>query len=184
MTQIFGIMPIMAGRFALADMLLVVGMALVTTSLLMVYRKRRRRRSVNSLTPHEQIERLKQQRGMRGDLEQLMVEIEQLAKRLSAQLDAKSIQLEQVIKAADERIDQLKTWGQQTNESDRTEEPPWASSAIANSATPTVPQTAADEPLAKAVYALADQGLEPADIAKQLNELIGKVELILALRES
>lgn len=43
------------------------------------------------------------------------------------------------------------------------------------------PAEAAD-PLSRRVYGLADEGLGPADIAKRLDEQIGKVELILALR--
>ena len=38
------------------------------------------------------------------------------------------------------------------------------------------------DPLAKSVYSFADQGLDPAAIAAKLNEHVGKIELILALR--
>lgn len=40
------------------------------------------------------------------------------------------------------------------------------------------------DPLTLSVYALADRGHEPLDIARQLDEQVGKVELILALRKS
>ena len=39
-----------------------------------------------------------------------------------------------------------------------------------------------DDPLARSVYQLADEGMEPTQIAQQLDEHIGKIELILALR--
>jgi hypothetical protein len=39
------------------------------------------------------------------------------------------------------------------------------------------------DPLTAAVYQLADDGHQPVQIAQQLDEQVGKVELILALRE-
>jgi hypothetical protein len=39
------------------------------------------------------------------------------------------------------------------------------------------------DPVTRCVYELADKGLEPMAIARQLDQHIGKVELILALRE-
>ena len=39
------------------------------------------------------------------------------------------------------------------------------------------------DPLTEAVYEQSDNGLTPVEIAQQLDEQIGKVELILALRE-
>lgn len=38
------------------------------------------------------------------------------------------------------------------------------------------------DPLSRRIYGLADEGLPPSEIAKKLEEQIGKVELILALR--
>ena len=40
------------------------------------------------------------------------------------------------------------------------------------------------DPLSSAVYRLADSGRAPLDIARELDEQVGKVELILALREA
>jgi hypothetical protein len=38
------------------------------------------------------------------------------------------------------------------------------------------------DPVTRRVYGLADQGLTPVEIAGRLEEQVGKVELILALR--
>lgn len=38
--------------------------------------------------------------------------------------------------------------------------------------------------LTRSIYALADAGSDPLEIAKQLDEHVGKVELILALRSA
>ncbi|MCB9843016.1 MAG: hypothetical protein H6812_07140 [Phycisphaeraceae bacterium] len=45
-----------------------------------------------------------------------------------------------------------------------------------------IPASATSDPLSRRVYGLADEGLAPPEIAKRLDEQIGKVELILALR--
>jgi len=190
MTQIAYITLFLADRFVFSDLLLVAGVALVTTSLLMIYRKRRRR-AAQRPTPHEQIEQMRQRRGVRGDLEDLMVEIEQLAKRMGAQLDAKSIQLEQVLREADQRIEQLSGLCREKQAHDAFEDSHRSGLAPAGgvgSDPPTGAVSTGGDPsekaMVKAVYALADQGLTPADIANRLGELVGKVELILALRGS
>jgi hypothetical protein len=40
-----------------------------------------------------------------------------------------------------------------------------------------------DDPVARSIYRLADQGASAMDISRKLNEHLGKVELILALRQ-
>lgn len=175
--------------------LLVLGIVLVTTSLLMRARKRRRTQPA-SLTPSETTERYRQQRGLRGDLESLMVEIEQMAKRLGAQLDAKSVRIERLLHEADEtlaRLERRRKAAGDTDSPDAFERNPSHRHAGATAA----PQTAqrpgrrittsddpAADPLARSVYQLADGGMAADQIAQQLNEHIGKVELILALRDA
>jgi len=186
MFQIVLIAQLFSKRSHMTDILLVGGVALVTASLLMGYIKRRKKAAVRP-TPHEQIDRMKQQRGMRGDLENLMVEIEQLSRRFGAQLDAKSIRLERLLGEADRRIEKFQ---------ELIREPQAAHSPQKGDPLAPPPQGASDpqhaggggrvlaDPLAKSVYALSDQGLEPADIAQRLGELVGKIELILALRNA
>ncbi len=150
----------------LQSLTLVAGLVLLTAWLMMRIIKRRRS-AAGSLTPAEQVERLRQARGMRGDMEDLMVEIEQMAKRLGAQLDNKSAQLDKLIRDADARIARL-------SESAASLPPsPFSSSAAAP----------ASDPKVQAVYELADQGLPTEAIAQKLGEHAGKVELILALRQ-
>ncbi len=43
--------------------------------------------------------------------------------------------------------------------------------------------TELDDPVARSIYRLADQGASAMDISRKLNEHLGKVELILALRQ-
>ncbi len=168
-------LPILAadGISNLSGYMLLAGLLLVTLSLMMRLRKRHKQRALEP-GPHEQIERVRQIRGMRGDLEELMVEIEQMTKRLGAQLDAKSLQLERLIDEANQKIHQL--------ENPAGQGPDQFNSSTDASTPPTRQENLPDDPLARDVYQLADKGFESDDIARKLNEHVGKVELILALR--
>jgi len=154
------------------DLVLLAGVVMVIAALLMRIRKRRKR-AVREGTPREQLERLRQQSGMRGDLERLMVEIEQLAKRLGAQLDAKTMQLEKSMREAEEVISRLES----AQGVDVTAAPPAPRGS-------SLPGREADlDPFTRSVCDLADQGLSARDIAGRLDEHIGKVELVLSLRK-
>ncbi|XAM00901.1 hypothetical protein OT109_05845 [Phycisphaeraceae bacterium D3-23] len=164
--------------------------------------KARKKQSGSNVTAREHLERVKQKQHVRSDMQDLMVEIEQMAKRLGAHLDAKTIHIEKAIREADERIAQL--------EALRASSPSAAASAAeevsaeVESAALALPADAsavsevlaevpeaeapADEPytdpLMGRVYALADAGKGPQAIAQELQEQVGKVELILALRSA
>ncbi|MEE9211302.1 MAG: hypothetical protein V3U29_01485 [Phycisphaeraceae bacterium] len=151
--------------------LLLVGVSLVTVWLLSRLAKRSRRQAQTpTLSPQEHVERARQIRGVRGDLDELMVEVEQLAKRLGAQLDAKTIYLEKLLDRAERTAEQLRQL------TDQDAAPSGSPSAAASEAP-------LDDPLARSVYSLADQGLDPLAIARKIGEHVGKVELILALRK-
>ncbi len=174
-------------------LLFIGGVSMITVALLYRYRKRYRQQARNRITPQEQIERTSQHRGLRGDIERLMVEVEQLTKRFATQLDAKSIELEHLLREADDRIAQLKQSADSYRVRDtRTDFTGAAGSDVAaslrtNPGATSVESDPIDDPtnaLTGRVYAMADTGLGAADIARQLDEHIGKVELILALREA
>ena len=181
--------------FQLEDGLLLLGVVLVTMWLLMRIRKRRTKAGPR-LSPREELERAHQSRGLRGDLEELMVEVEQLAKRFGTQLDAKSIQLERLIRQSDERIEALHRLAEtSSNRSMPRSTEVRSDLADLASHAPAIPAPAAatpnteshvddGDPLTKSVYELADAGTDPVEIAKKLNEQVGKVELILALRNA
>jgi hypothetical protein len=161
----------------------------------------------------ERTERNKQLRGMRGDLEDLMAEIEGLAKRFSAQLDARALDLERRLRQADAKIAELDRLLERagTASAARANEPrePLADSGAASptqppgATTPSPPAARAPKTLARAptqapdpgvegptdrlsreVLRLAESGLAPPDIAARLQEHVGKIELILALRDA
>lgn len=176
---------------AVATGLFIVGIVFISAWLLMRIRKRSLR-GPGHPTAQEHLERYKQKDAVRNDLESLMVDIEQLAKRLGAQLDAKTIQLEKLLDDADLRIAQL----QQTMQSQHQSPPPpesppevtAASSEDSGSGAADAENGGAasggGDPLAADVYRLADEGHAPPEIARRLDEHVGKVELILALRQA
>jgi hypothetical protein len=157
------------------QVLLVFGVGLIGFWFVMKMNRRKAQSGEAVLTPEEQIERLRQSKGMQGDLETLMVEIEDLAKRVGKQLDAKSAEVERLLAEADRRIAELK----RLQGEEGAGRPPLrlSSASTPGAALP-------EDPLARSVYALADAGHAPPDIARRLNEPIGKVELVLALRKA
>ncbi len=181
----------MLALFQNTDLVLAAGITMVITGLVWNYRKRRRTQAVTpTLTAKEHLERNHQMRGVRGDLEVLMVEIEQFSKRLSSHLDAKAAAMEMLLKRVDQRIEELKRLtenghGQRSQESsdpyatgDESDARPANANATAGRAGDQLPE----DPLSRSVYQLADQGLDAYTIAQRLQEHVGKIELILALR--
>lgn len=182
------VQPVLAAWFEeqglLVTLLPAAGLALIIVGLMTTLRARRRRAGSN-LTAREELERVRQKDAVRGDLEQLMVEIEQLARRMSAQLDAKSIELDSLVRKADERIAELRRLTSATP-APPAPTPPLGGDRAAASAPPASAARSGDggDPLATRVCDLASQGLTPGEIARRLDEHVGKVELILALRRT
>ena len=181
------------------------GVVLVLLSLVMMFRKRRQR-DTQRVTPREQLQRLRERQAVKDDLERIMVEVEELSRRFGAQLDQKTIQLERLIAEADERIAELRRLSGEDDSSYGGNDAGDYIAATSNFETPATNATAADNvdddsgavpaatdaqsdadphtTLAERVGELADQGLDAVAIARQLDEHVGKVELILALRRA
>ncbi|MEM7627580.1 MAG: hypothetical protein AAF333_18445 [Planctomycetota bacterium] len=178
--------PVLALQFennqAIATGLFIVGVVFISAWLLMRLRKRNLR-GPGYTTAQEHLERYKQKDAVRNDLEGLMVDIEQLAKRLGAQLDAKAIRVEKLIDDADLRIAQLQKAMQEQHAGLPAAPAPEATPEAVAETPAASPEEPAD-PLTVDVYRLADEGLGPPEIARRLDEHVGKIELILALRQA
>ena len=111
---------------------------------------------------------LAQQRSVERDMSNLLVELSEMARQVSAQLDTRAAKLELLIKEADQKIAALKTAAQDTPD----HYPPLQ----------TVPHEDPIDPRHAEIYSLADKGHSAYQIARQLNRPSGEVELILALR--
>lgn len=151
----------------------------------------RKKQAQGQATARDHVERARAKQGVRDELEALMVDINRMAKDLGAQLDAKVVRIEQATREADERIAELRRLEQSLAQASQAahQAPPPVPPAPAEAthtdpdASPALHQPANQaDPLTREVYALADQGIGPSDIAEQLGEHVGKVELILALR--
>ena len=170
----------------LANGLLVAGIVMVMFFLITRMRRRGKQPPPSRLSVRETLEKQKQTRALGGDLEQVMVEIEQMSRRVGSQLDAQAARLEALIAEADRRIAKLKS--SETSASI----PIRATSGgaghdhqadhVARPAQVSVEKSLPADPLSRQVYALADRGMKAEAIAQELQEHIGKVELILALR--
>lgn len=102
-----------------------------------------------------------------GMLPTVMADAEELVQLLAERIDQQASRLEQLIAAADERMAKLEKM-------------------MAEASRPTSrPAMKADvvDPLSRQIFELSDGGMPAVEIARQLNQQTGKVELILALRQ-
>lgn len=122
------------------------------------------------------------QREVERQMTELLVELEQMARQMTAQIDTRAAKLELLIKEADEKIALLRTLAQ-------------GATSAEGAATVAVPSATSSEqadlapglapvidPRHAQVYELADAGLNARQIAQQLGRPYGEVELILAIR--
>src|SRR5271154_4444186 len=119
---------------------------------------------------------LAQQRSVERQMQNVLVEMSEMARQITAQLDTRAAKLESLIKDADQRIAAMKLQPAAPQQLSP-QSPPSPGPFMAEST---------DQPMIDPrhalVYALADQGRSPKDIAQELNRPSGEIELILALR--
>jgi hypothetical protein len=144
----------------------------------------RRRSRQDGLSPREQArqhrDQLQRRRGVEDDLRDIMLELQNVSRQVNAQLDNKFQRLEAVISDADQRIAALKglVGGQ-----DRTGAAADVDVTIGEPADRDDSVRAARMLLRRQqVHRLAGQGMTAGQIARQLDQPVGEVELIMALR--
>jgi len=168
------------------DLLLTAGVALVTLWALITVRRRLRARLDEQSTPRERIDAIrdraaKQSKGA-DELGAVMADAEELTRRLAAHLDNKAARLQLLLDEADARIAELNRLAGNASRADARSQVR-TTAAARRAAVPLGPPDDVD-PLSRDVYRLADEGADPLAIAQRLNEQVGKVKLILALREA
>ncbi len=109
-----------------------------------------------------------------------MLELDQLSRQIHGRIDTKLARLEAVIRDADQRIDRLSrlirtTQGESAQEFTLDREGP----DEAHSARSDI----VDDRHAP-IYELADSGKSPVEIAREVGQTTGEVELILALKRA
>jgi hypothetical protein len=133
-----------------------------------------------------------QQRALERDMQSLLVEYEQMIRNMTSQLDTRAAKLELLIKEADDKIVALRAAsagsgsagaGSPGESATTVDADNVAAIARATDLTPTARRDpTGPDPRHAEVYALADQGLSPRDVARKLGRPNGEIELILALR--
>ncbi len=163
---------------------LLVMMCLVMLSVSMLRRSQQRLATRKDLT-RESLARLRDTKDVRVSMDDLLVQLEELSRRINAQVDTRYAKLETVIRDADARIQELTQLVQGTtgaspklaNGSDDT-----ASYAPQHSDS-TSPDSNDREARFQRIYELADAGTPQMTIADMLEIPVGEVELILSLRK-
>ena len=154
--------------------LIVLGLIVVVMSVGRMLNRKRRARSAEVAAPTP--DRRDISRAAAGQLEELLRDVEDLAKEMNARLDTKIVTLEALVRQADERIAHLKSL---SCGPDGEGEP--AEGGRGESLRQGGTGTDDDERFAD-IYSLADEGLKVAEISRRTGVLAGEVELILGLR--
>lgn len=167
-----------AGSITNGQMALLAVVAILTTLTLLAGARRRREGGPSPKAyAREQVARIKEERAVREDVADVMVQLEQLARELNAQLDNRFVKLERVIADADDRMDRLERLMHQA----------WG--------TPKFDVTIGDDGSGQEQPAeapgqgswreraleLHDQGQSASDIANMLGRPAGEIELLIAL---
>ena len=158
----------------LGPLVMMIGVVGVGVLLTISIRGKIARRNAARPTARQWIEQVKTVRQRSDDVEVQAADLMETARRLSAQLDNKAQRLETLIREADERIAAMSA----AHRADIHR----AAEAPTEPRPPTSPPPREPDPLTRAIYELADQGRTPLEIAQELDEQVGKIELILALR--
>jgi multidrug efflux pump subunit AcrB len=167
---------IAAGGFnpsQLSLMVLVLGVA----ALLLLLTRRRLRESQNSPQAYarEQIRRIRDERKVNHEVQDVMVELQQVSRQINAQLETRFAKLESAIRSADERIDRLTRLLRQADGQSTVD-------VTVSEDAPAVDPAAQPDSIRRLTYQLADAGRTPFEVARQLGITTGEVELMLALR--
>lgn len=135
---------------------------------------------------------LAQQRNVERQMQNLLVELSEMARQITAQLDTRSAKLAMMIDDADDKAARLQRLIDDCRTALAAVPPtPAAPAAAATSAEstngrfeegPSIALPHPADPRHQQIYDLADQGHSTADIARDTDRPRGEVELILALR--
>jgi hypothetical protein len=142
-------------------------------AMMYVFLKARRKPTKNTLGTQTPYANLATQKRVENQMTELVVELEKMARQITAQLDTRAARLEALITQADERVELLKSL---------TSGPRFAEGIQQDDQEPQPPDPIPIDPRHSAVYSLADQGRSPMEISKEVGQPAGEVELILALR--
>ena len=136
---------------------------------------------------------LSQQKALERDMQNVLVELSEMTRQMSAQLDTRAAKLDLLIREADEKIQQLRDAALAHRPEATTDVSAAMALAAANAAPgtsrlnlrlvkDTVPVQQPTEDRWAEIYRLADGGDDASAIAGKMKRPRGEIELILALR--
>jgi hypothetical protein len=173
--------PARVGGPSLPTLLFSLGIVVLLLTVILTLRRRLRRMAPGAeLSPRERIERLRSGGApprnawaarASESVGSLMADAEELTRRLAAVMDDRAARLESLLARAEQAAERIE-------HALGVAEPHGAEPRLSE----TRPGAAAADPVSHEIYTLADEGMEPVEIARRLEEHVGKVELILALR--
>ena len=171
--------------FAQADPehLIILAVVVAVTTLVLIATRRRLRDRQPSLKDYgrQQKARLRDQQNIKHDMEELAVQLQQVARQVNSQIDTRFAKLESCIADADQRIERLERLLRRAGGHEGVDV------TLADQPAPS-PQRDGDtikiDPIHQEIYRLADEGKSPPEIARQLARTTGEVELILNLRRN
>jgi len=150
--------------------------AIVFATMLIAYRlviRRPKDPSARQTDARARIAAMRDQHEIRGNLERLIVQLQDLSRQIAGQIDTRFCKLQVLMDQADQKIRQLQqlTDGVQAN------------GDVAQQQEPQQQEQPLD-PERRMIYELADSGKNAIEIAQATNKDAGEIELILALRRS
>ena len=160
--------------------LLMLAGAIAALALLMIstYRRSRVARGGQRRNVRERYAELQRDSQDKRDAEQVILELDQVARQIHGRLDTKLAMLETVIRDADQRIDHL-------SQLVRTARGDLSIDVTMGGEDPNAsPPGDADGDPHAGIHHLAEGGLTPVEIARETGRSIGEIELILALRKT
>ncbi len=146
-------------------------------------RKNKQKHFEMDLPPRERIDRLHSGASSTNDMHAVTARAQESVQTLITQLENKAVRLESLLDRAESRIAELEARFDAASDglARREEHNAAPRPAIAMTREPDSPPA---DPLHARVHALADQGLNPVEIARQVDRPTGQIELILALRRA
>ena len=163
------------------DQLVVILIIAAVSGLMLITTRRKLRRAQNTPKAYarEQVSRLKDERAVARGIEELMVQLEQVTRQMNARLDTKFAKLEAVVRDADGRADRLERLLR------KVEGRPTLDVIVDDRPTdPLDSQPAEQDPQRQAIFKLDQAGLTAPQIAQEVGQAVGEVELILALQKA
>jgi hypothetical protein len=159
---------------------LTLGLILAATSFSMISlrRKRRERGPSPRMYAREQVARLREQKSIETDIGEIMLQLQQVAREINAQLDAKFVRLERSVRDADERIRRLERLAPTKSRAATLDV------TVSDTTEPAKRAPSNSGEITRRICAMGAAGKPPADIARAVGKSIAEVQLILAVDRS